>query len=72
MVQSYHFFIKFVHTFTELLFWGMKKLQKIWGGMTTNERLMLGLVVLFLVGIVLRWDFISEQVVGSVRNLFSI
>ncbi len=50
----------------------MKKILKWWKGRTLNEKLMYWLLVLFTIGIVVRWDFITQSVTTSVKNMYSV
>lgn len=48
-----------------------EKLKHLWKGLTLNEKLMYGLLVAFVIGIFVRWDFITSEVNESVTNLFT-
>ncbi len=42
-----------------------------WSASTLNEKLMYGLILAFVIGIALRWDFIAGELSETLSNMFS-
>ncbi len=42
-----------------------------WRRSTLNEKLMYGLILAFVIGIIVRWDFISSELTETFTNMFT-
>ncbi len=49
-----------------------KQALKWWRGLSTHEKWMIALIAMLLVGIVVRWTWISSEVAGAWRERFTL
>lgn len=47
-------------------------MKKWWQGLSVQEKCMLALAVLLVVGIIIRWGWVSSGVVEAFKNQFSL